>query len=261
MFVSPLWDASKYPSFGDLHLTFCLFNKDFSCSKVHLSFRTTCAMKKIFLLSVVLLVPFAQAQSTLQSPELAYPKDKVSLAVGGDFWALSFHWNPVDNATGYEFQISVFEDQFNKLYFQHIEKNYSEITIPFTHLGKTIKYIWRVRAIKDTELGAWSQVNEVSVSVVVANEADLVPQESSPIVLYPNPIQQQFNMMITLNRPQQVGISLWDLQGRQIRDWEDEFMGIGTTTKQYDLGDAPNGVYLARIQVGHEVHTLKIVKK
>ena len=78
--------------------------------------------------------------------------------------------------------------------------------------------------------------------------------------LYPNPTQGSATVSFNVgSRAENVGITLTDLLGREVRVLANGLQAAGTQTKAVDLTNVAAGTYLLRVQVGEKVSTSKVV--
>ncbi|WP_425420969.1 DUF4331 family protein [Phaeodactylibacter xiamenensis] len=75
----------------------------------------------------------------------------------------------------------------------------------------------------------------------------------------PNPFQGQTTLQYRLEAPQQINISLYDVNGRQLATLVDQPQEAGTYTVDWQAGQYPEGVYFARAVSGSG-ETLQIIK-
>ncbi len=75
----------------------------------------------------------------------------------------------------------------------------------------------------------------------------------------PNPFQGQTTLRYHLEAPQQINISLYDVNGRQLSTLVDQPQEAGTYTVDWQAGPYPEGVYFARAVSGNG-ETLQIIK-
>ena len=75
----------------------------------------------------------------------------------------------------------------------------------------------------------------------------------------PNPFQGQTTLQYHLEAPQQINISLYDVNGRQLSTLVDQPQEAGTYTVDWQAGQYPEGIYFARAVSGNG-ETLQIIK-
>lgn len=88
--------------------------------------------------------------------------------------------------------------------------------------------------------------------------------ESLSIRTYPNPFNPETNIEYHLRSNALVAIHIYDIQGKLVRSWADNYRQAGTyTIKWVGLNDnkspVPSGVYFIRISAGNEILNHRIV--
>jgi hypothetical protein len=91
----------------------------------------------------------------------------------------------------------------------------------------------------------------------VAENSNITDQ---PLYIYPNPNNGVFQLQ-TVDGIKKLDVKLVDMQGRVLL--EKKFTGInpGGWTKDIDMSEISNGVYMLKYKADHKSYTLKIVKK
>ncbi len=77
--------------------------------------------------------------------------------------------------------------------------------------------------------------------------------------LYPNPTSQNLNIKLTLDRPTDMAISLYDIQGRKVHSINKENVQI--IGYQLDMSILPQGLYLLKVQTARGQAVRRVVKK
>lgn len=78
--------------------------------------------------------------------------------------------------------------------------------------------------------------------------------------LYPNPAKGFSNLIIDLNNPSQVAVSISDASGRIVH--KVEFVGFkGVNQHKVDLSKLAGGTYMVKVNAGNEVQTISLVKE
>lgn len=78
------------------------------------------------------------------------------------------------------------------------------------------------------------------------------------IEVYPNPSEDIFNISISLERQQDLRMTITDISGRMIKDYS--YNKVLTKDIQVDLSNYSNGVYFVNIQLENEHISRKIIK-
>jgi len=117
--------------------------------------------------------------------------------------------------------------------------------------GESVTYVLSAR----DDGGVWQELSRTTATVPELTTALLAPQ--------PNPFNPTTTLAFTLERPQDVRLTIHDLAGREVRRLVDARMPAGRHTSPWDGRDRagqalPAGTYLARLQAGDRVETRKL---
>lgn len=77
--------------------------------------------------------------------------------------------------------------------------------------------------------------------------------------IYPNPFNSVSTIIFTLDKPQDVKLTVYDLLGRQIEVLIDQYMQSGMHRVVLDASSLTSGVYFYRLRVGDAVETKRMV--
>ncbi len=93
--------------------------------------------------------------------------------------------------------------------------------------------------------------------------AQAVPAKSTKILtvlkVYPNPIDDQINISLRLERESMISIRIMDLLGNEVMTLANERFSAGDITKSYQLPNRLNsGIYFLRIVAGAETNVKRI---
>ena len=78
--------------------------------------------------------------------------------------------------------------------------------------------------------------------------------------LYPNPAKGFSNIIIDLDNPSQVGVSVSDASGRIVHKMQ--FAGFkGVNQQKIDLSKLAGGTYLVKVNAGNDVQTISLIKE
>ncbi len=141
-----------------------------------------------------------------------------------------FTWQPVNNATGYVFQLSA------DMNFSTITEQQSVISNSYT-LGFNLplgNYYWRVRASNECGLSPWSEVFNFQ-SVVSRVETPATPEFG----IFPNPVRD--NLSVQLYHEGRFAFVITDISGRVVTTFQTE---PGKKSYSFNLEHLPAGVYL-----------------
>jgi hypothetical protein len=80
------------------------------------------------------------------------------------------------------------------------------------------------------------------------------------VFVYPNPTNGITNIEYRLTNDEVVGLSIFDINGKEVIRWTDEMQPHGKHRKCLDVSNLPTGIYYYRIQAGDKVGGGKMVK-
>ncbi|MBK7703679.1 MAG: T9SS type A sorting domain-containing protein [bacterium] len=117
--------------------------------------------------------------------------------------------------------------------------------------GESVTYLLSAR----DDDGVWQELSRTTAIVPELTTALLAP--------HPNPFNPTTTLAFTLERPQDVRLTIHDLAGREVRRLVDVRLPAGRHTSPWDGRDRagqalPAGTYLARLQAGDRVETRKL---
>ena len=117
--------------------------------------------------------------------------------------------------------------------------------------GESVTYVLSAR----DDGGVWQELSRTTATVPELTTALLAPQ--------PNPFNPTTTLAFTLERPQDVRLTIHDLAGREVRRLVDVRLPAGRHASPWDGRDRagqglPAGTYLARLQAGDRVETRKL---
>jgi len=112
----------------------------------------------------------------------------------------------------------------------------------------------------DTESGD-NQIRYVGYPTAwaLATSTTNVSPESMKFVVTPNPANDRVVLQFTSTRTQESWVELYDLQGRVVRSTPPVTMGAGEGTTTINVSDLNNGMYIARLNLGNQFATQKVV--
>lgn len=79
------------------------------------------------------------------------------------------------------------------------------------------------------------------------------------LMLHPNPFNGNTTIEFELPRQSLIGINVFDVQGRLIRELENRVFPAGSHQVMFDGSDLASGIYFARLTQGVRAQTLKMV--
>ncbi len=78
---------------------------------------------------------------------------------------------------------------------------------------------------------------------------------------YPNPFPGRTNIEITLEKETFVKVTVYNLAGAAVAELHNGNLYRGSNRIDFDASNLPNGMYLARVMMGNEVQTLKMIRE
>ncbi|HLT48159.1 MAG TPA: T9SS type A sorting domain-containing protein, partial [Rubricoccaceae bacterium] len=95
--------------------------------------------------------------------------------------------------------------------------------------------------------------------VTVAAEPGPEPEpEGLGLEVHPNPIRGSAAVTLTLARPSEVEVAVYDVLGRRVAVLASERLSAGRHTLALEAGQLPAGVYVVRVEAGGVVRTRRI---
>lgn len=169
-----------------------------------------------------------------------------------------FEWEALQGATAYLLEVSRGPSFGASLTESYI---LSDTTIVLHHLGEDNRYYWRVRPYN-----AYMTCNEYSSVAAVFETSELALMSSTNTIdelnefwLYPNPLHAQtdLNINIDANTAFEASFSLFDAQGRKIKENQLLNCRVGVNQTQLALSELEAGLYFVQLQTAKG----QIVKK
>lgn len=81
----------------------------------------------------------------------------------------------------------------------------------------------------------------------------------SPVGIYPNPVEENANIHLSLEKEASVDIRIYNLTGQEIIYLGTETLPSGSHVREIPARDLPSGVYLLRTVISGQVYTSKMV--
>ena len=88
-----------------------------------------------------------------------------------------------------------------------------------------------------------------------------MPESLSEIKSYPNPFDGSANIELTLKEKSYVRIVVYDLSGAAVSDLQDGELYSGTHLFRFNATNLPSGLYLGKVLIGNEIHSLKMLAR
>ena len=108
-----------------------------------------------------------------------------------------------------------------------------------------------------SDMGAYGGGDSVTVGIEFPDIRP--PEELSISQNYPNPFNAMTVISYSLPEPSQVTIEIYDILGRQVETWLDDFREAGEHQIIWDASDLSSGLYFYRIQIGYYGQTNKMI--
>jgi hypothetical protein len=77
---------------------------------------------------------------------------------------------------------------------------------------------------------------------------------------YPNPFHTTTRISFTLNHPARVSLEIFDLLGRKVHTMAERNLSSGIHSLPWDAGALSDGLYVARLQAGSHIETIRLVR-
>jgi len=111
-------------------------------------------------------------------------------------------------------------------------------------------------SIHDNAPGCNSPEEVVEACTVSVDEMSL-PEN---FTIFPNPANDLLTIQLSLEKPEQVRVTVLNVAGQQMAMVTDDRPKAGVYQAEIDISNWTAGVYLCRIQIGNETVTKKIIK-
>ena len=96
-------------------------------------------------------------------------------------------------------------------------------------------------------------------TAVDKDEVAALPSESGLAQNYPNPFNPTTNISFDVAHSSEVNLTVYDLLGKEVATLVDEVKSAGQHVVQFDGSNLSNGVYIARMNIGNQVFTKKMI--
>ncbi|MBX0334239.1 S8 family serine peptidase [Pontibacter sp. HSC-14F20] len=173
--------------------------------------------------------------------------EAIQLNAGQSKKALIYNWNVSGGAIS-----------FAPTKGQRAAHDMTNATVTF---GKPGIYTITLTVLGDCD----AKVSTKSIQVEVTDNALAAQSESaimgaSSDMVYPNPTNGDFNLVVNGAAHEQFQISVWDVNGKLVQQ-RNLTLESATQTQQLNLEDQPKGLYLIQVTNGSKVQTHKLVKE
>lgn len=121
-----------------------------------------------------------------------------------------------------------------------------------------------VNSINGSVIHEPGQIKRVDLAVVppTSVEENYYPILPNSFLLsqnYPNPFNSATTIKYDLPRKSDVELSIYDINGRKVKNLVSGVRGAGEYSVNFSLDDAASGIYFARIKAGNETSSRKII--
>jgi hypothetical protein len=100
----------------------------------------------------------------------------------------------------------------------------------------------------------YSEFTEIKMD----NPAAIEQFEKTSMKVYPNPINRQAKVTFYLMNPENVVLNLYNSTGQLVRSINKGSFPAGDQECTLDAGSLATGIYMLRMQAGHQVHVCKV---
>jgi len=125
--------------------------------------------------------------------------------------------------------------------------------------GTTYTYYVKAKNSVGTLNNSNGNRSVTAISCVAKTNNSSSTFERSDIMLYPNPTQNQFNIVIQNALKQEINISIYDTNGKIILE-NNSFSEDQEFSKTLDISKLSNGVYLVLMRIGNQEITKHFIK-
>ncbi len=161
---------------------------------------------------------------------------------------VAFTWDPVENSTKYQLQITqnstTFTDEDN-IVDEIINAPTTNYSWPDVEYNTT--YYWRVRALNNAGPGPWAPAWSFTTSVNSVDEQESVYN----LTIMPNPASDKACFGFYLPLPAKVTVRVFDILGREIGTVVDGNLQEGSHNYVWDCSQLRPGVCYCRITLGN----------
>ena len=95
--------------------------------------------------------------------------------------------------------------------------------------------------------------------VQMVGAMDEIPVQFNMLKAYPNPFNPSTNISFELNHQSNVQLAVYDIKGAFVQEIENDVLGMGSYTYNWDASAYPSAVYMLRLTTNSQVLTQKVV--
>jgi photosystem II stability/assembly factor-like uncharacterized protein len=120
-------------------------------------------------------------------------------------------------------------------------------------------YFWRVKGFSElNQESAWSKICFFKILNMSAND-DIKVNTNNFLRIYPNPINNKFDIKFKVNEYSFVEVKIFDILGREIDKLFSSFLENGEYHLEYKVNTYSSGIYFIKIRIGKEIIDKKII--
>jgi hypothetical protein len=168
--------------------------------------------------------------------------------------SVSVGWTAVSEALWYELQIADNAEFLNPFV---LEDSIVSVSFSVSLPKNGTSCFVRVRAISATGAGEWSGTVPFSNS---ATPAEIAENQENHLLVYPNPFRQVATLDLYLTKSGMVRIALFNMAGKKIREFAQEYLQAGIHTFRLDGDPLPPGPYIIICNTESDIFRHKLVK-
>lgn len=109
------------------------------------------------------------------------------------------------------------------------------------------------------ESGAVIRTDSITLEGSVSIHRDFDERSFSLDTNAPNPFREATQLRFQLEKSGHTHLSIWDMNGRQLTVLVDQKLAAGTYSETWTAPHLSRGIYLARLQVGKEIQTRRMI--
>jgi len=191
---------------------------------------------------------------TIQSTQQAfYFINEIKADNFNDGWIISYHYGKVTGAR-------LWKGEMIDIPVMGIDGNsYSQ---RYLHTGETpqFKYLDNTTGkLTDLYHGDIPQWENNGIYILGSMDVkEILPQEIM-LSTYPNPFNPSTTLSFTVQNEGMLQISIYNISGQLVSELVHEYRTPGSVEYNWDAGNHPSGVYLARLNINNTIYTQKLV--
>ncbi|RLD55181.1 MAG: hypothetical protein DRJ05_13370 [Bacteroidetes bacterium] len=169
----------------------------------------------------------------------------------------SFHakWVMDYAVTGYIIDVATDES------FDSLVPGYEGLDVGYTYIYEvTVSaptvYYYRLKAYNAAGISEYSN----TILVFITDIEETLSESSSGLIVVPNPVNSQGNIILELNEASKVQIEVFNYTGQKVLNISPEKQQKGMVSIPVDFGLLPNGSYICKITTEKSFYTTKFIK-